>query len=255
LIFKPNLGVNQGRKVTGLNVFKMAAPHNKQGRKMSLLTTMIKTFSAAIMAITLSYSTLATAASMPAPAPVIQAGQLVGITNIDVAGYGLYDVTFNGQYQGNVYSQAFVQASGIAGFNLITGNGMFQGSVFDLMPQLTRGCGATATVLCDWVIVFDEQPNPFSGLANVCAGLPTSCTASSPLTPFLSVGVFNNFGGSDDSLDALSFLFGLPALDLPGLTYLDWTPSKVSEVPVPAALFMFAPALLGFLGLRRKRNT
>ena len=29
----------------------------------------------------------------------------------------------------------------------------------------------------------------------------------------------------------------------------------VSEVPVPAALFMFAPALLGFLGLRRKTKT
>ena len=28
--------------------------------------------------------------------------------------------------------------------------------------------------------------------------------------------------------------------------------SAVSAVPVPAALFMFAPALLGFLGLRRK---
>jgi hypothetical protein len=26
----------------------------------------------------------------------------------------------------------------------------------------------------------------------------------------------------------------------------------VSEVPVPAALWLFAPALMGFLGLRRK---
>lgn len=31
---------------------------------------------------------------------------------------------------------------------------------------------------------------------------------------------------------------------------------NVSEVPVPAAAFLFAPALLGFLGLRRKaKNT
>jgi len=30
--------------------------------------------------------------------------------------------------------------------------------------------------------------------------------------------------------------------------------SSVSAVPVPAALFLFAPALLGFLGLRRKAN-
>ena len=27
---------------------------------------------------------------------------------------------------------------------------------------------------------------------------------------------------------------------------------SISAVPVPAALFLFAPALLGFLGLRRK---
>lgn len=31
--------------------------------------------------------------------------------------------------------------------------------------------------------------------------------------------------------------------------------SGVSEVPVPAAVFLFAPALLGFIGLRRKNKT
>lgn len=31
--------------------------------------------------------------------------------------------------------------------------------------------------------------------------------------------------------------------------------SGISEVPVPAALWLFAPALLGFLGLRRKAKT
>jgi len=31
--------------------------------------------------------------------------------------------------------------------------------------------------------------------------------------------------------------------------------NSMSSVPVPAALFLFAPALLGFLGLRRKVNT
>ena len=43
----------------------------------------------------------------------------------------------------------------------------------------------------------------------------------------------------------LSHLNGWMNLD--NLTY-----SAVSNVPVPAALFMFAPALLGFMGLRRK---
>jgi hypothetical protein len=56
-------------------------------------------------------------------------------------------------------------------------------------------------------------------------------------------------------MDALSLVFGVPAFDLPGLTFLNWTPSQVSEVPVPAALFMLGPALLGFLGLRRKAKS
>jgi len=33
-----------------------------------------------------------------------------------------------------------------------------------------------------------------------------------------------------------------------------YTADAVSAVPVPAALFLFAPALLGFFGLRRKAN-
>jgi hypothetical protein len=221
---------------------------------MRLLAKIIKTFSAAVMAVTISYSTAVSAA--PVPGAVIEGGELVGLTNINVAGFGLYDVTFNGQYQGNVYSRAFVEAAGIAGFNLATGNGIFQGSLFDLVPQLTRGCGP-ASVLCDWMVVFDEQLG-LAGLSNVCAGLPAACNAVPSGTPaitpvpFVSGGIFKNYGGSDDNMDVLSFVFGIPAIDLPGLTYLDWTPSKVSEVPVPAALFMFAPALLGFLGLRRK---
>jgi hypothetical protein len=34
----------------------------------------------------------------------------------------------------------------------------------------------------------------------------------------------------------------------------DYAPPSVSAVPIPAAAFLFAPALLGFLGLRHKRR-
>ena len=216
---------------------------------MSLLARIIKTFSAAIMAATISYSTSVFAA--PMPGAVIEGGELVGLTNINVAGFGLYDVTFNGQYQGNAYSRAFTEAAGLAGFSLITGNGIFQGSLFDLAPQLTRGCGPVS-LFCDWMIVFDEQPIPSPLLPNVCAGLPANCQVTGALPSLVSGGIFSNYGGSNDNMDALSFVFGMPAIDLLGLTYLDFTPSKVSQVPVPAAFFLFAPALLGFLGLRRK---
>lgn len=35
--------------------------------------------------------------------------------------------------------------------------------------------------------------------------------------------------------------------------YFDVTITNVSAVPIPAAAFLFAPALLGFLGLRRRK--
>ena len=37
-----------------------------------------------------------------------------------------------------------------------------------------------------------------------------------------------------------------------GVRYMDMSYNSVSEVPIPAAAFMFAPALLGFMGLRRR---
>jgi len=111
---------------------------------------------------------------------------------------------------------------------------------------------STLTALCDWLVVFDEQPNP---LANVCAGLSAICTPITPASLVVSGGILKNFGGSDDNMDALTLVFGIPEHALPWLTFLDWTSSKVSEVPVPAVLFMFAPALLGFLGLRRKEKS
>lgn len=46
----------------------------------------------------------------------------------------------------------------------------------------------------------------------------------------------------------LAFIFQ----DLSGGGAFDLTIASISEVPVPAALLLFAPALIGFLGLRRK---
>ncbi|MAX52118.1 MAG: hypothetical protein CMH22_09050 [Methylophaga sp.] len=40
--------------------------------------------------------------------------------------------------------------------------------------------------------------------------------------------------------------------DPAGVRYMDMSYNSVSEVPIPAAAFMFAPALLGFMGLRRR---
>jgi hypothetical protein len=69
--------------------------------------------------------------------------------------------------------------------------------------------------------------------------------------------------GDGDYAIAMAFWFGaLAAGDVVsfdysyvmGETLATVTPPGTGEVPVPAALFMFAPALLGFFGLRRKVN-
>lgn len=52
------------------------------------------------------------------------------------------------------------------------------------------------------------------------------------------------------------FISDNPYTDNSGGMSLNVTPSGLGQVPLPAAAFMFAPALLGFLGLRRRaKNT
>ncbi|BDZ74627.1 hypothetical protein GCM10025856_23460 [Methylophaga marina] len=72
---------------------------------------------------------------------------------------------------------------------------------------------------------------------------------------------FGLFGGAYTTIDIIgntSFIAFLEQGKVYALDIFDASGSKleykvsVSAVPVPAALFLFAPALLGFLGLRRK---
>ena len=48
--------------------------------------------------------------------------------------------------------------------------------------------------------------------------------------------------------------FGFYNLSQQNVLYAGIEESAVPQVPLPAALFMFAPALLGFMGLRRKKK-
>ena len=66
------------------------------------------------------------------------------------------------------------------------------------------------------------------------------------------------FGGS--SVGTISAIFTSSFITLNsaslGNLVLGSAGSVVSAVPIPAAAFLFAPALLGFMGLRRKaKNT
>lgn len=54
----------------------------------------------------------------------------------------------------------------------------------------------------------------------------------------------------NDAGNANRFEYG--PTDTLGRVFLDNANASVSAVPIPAAAFLFAPALMGFLGLRRK---
>tara|TARA_R110001583_G_scaffold41891_1_gene133121 strand:- start:15106 stop:15675 length:570 start_codon:yes stop_codon:yes gene_type:complete len=69
--------------------------------------------------------------------------------------------------------------------------------------------------------------------------------------------VFSGAAGTHEIFNTGSVLGQIVKIQLNGTNYLQLAEvqvfgNNVSAVPVPAALFLFAPALLGFLGLRRK---
>ena len=77
----------------------------------------------------------------------------------------------------------------------------------------------------------------------------TCCSTSGMVTLGLALGL----GSANDISYAL---FGSTGSFSNSVFADNFTFTGANAVPVPAALFMFAPALLGFLGLRRKeKNT
>ncbi|HHA19654.1 MAG TPA: hypothetical protein ENK70_08120, partial [Methylophaga sp.] len=69
-------------------------------------------------------------------------------------------------------------------------------------------------------------------------------------------GSFDNVYGPNE-IDSLVY-WGIGNQDHFNLTFLQYEEvgNVLPEVPIPAAAFMFAPALLGFMGLRRRaKNT
>ncbi len=74
----------------------------------------------------------------------------------------------------------------------------------------------------------------------------------------VSINAATNLVGFD--LSRISLLDNVISVNWQGLSFNENTVLSLdinspSQVPVPAAAFLFAPALLGFLGLRRKAKT
>lgn len=97
--------------------------------------------------------------------------------------------------------------------------------------------------------VNDFATSPGNGIFGIAAGVPSAGVDEMGVVTqvgdlILAYGSFLNVGNTDFSQ------FGLGAQ----IATIELT--NVSAVPVPAAAFLFAPALLGFMGLRRRaKNT
>ena len=124
---------------------------------------------------------------------------------------------------------------------LAIGTGETPGTSWNSLFNLVSDVDTTVKV--EWAF----NPNDHVGLAKLGFGLASNWSATS-----LGLGFYQDVtGGFSATFNILAGV--LYAVDFTTVTSdaLSYSMS-VSDVPVPAALFLFAPALLGFLGLRRK---
>ena len=89
----------------------------------------------------------------------------------------------------------------------------------------------------------------------------TIWSTSTPVDDGTDIGSDYDAALASTKFSSLSVILGAGSYTISGLTTLSpydggAAAAQLSSVPVPAAAFMFAPALLGFMGLRRKaKNT
>jgi len=153
---------------------------------------------------------------------------LLGLNDVDVNGT-LYDVTLNETYQaGSVYGDAFALAASTSLLDLFITGGTFSGANYDTSPQLADGCSHLGS--CGWITAGTTDETNLSGRIFINEAL----------------------GGSRTDNDRLSTISSTLNFSHVAYTFATWTASDVSAVPLPAAVWLFGPALLGFMGFRRK---
>lgn len=170
---------------------------------------------------------------------VISGGQLMGATGVDVSG-ALYDVSFvDGSCAGlfggcdDYFDFAFTAQGQATLASVALWQSVFVNNAsgeFDSVPQLTNGC--------------------------------TDATYCSVYTPFLrwasdevKVVAFANFRESEDGSDAVflpsNLLRTFDAGANERVVYAVWQPSPV---PLPAAAWLFGSAILGLVGVARRKQ-
>jgi|GEM_PF-6383637 len=159
-------------------------------------------------------------------------GKLAGINGININGFGLYDVTFNDAFDyslgGNSFS--FVNAAANALYSAFNGNGVLADTIYDQSPELVEGC--EGTVSCELTTLYVHS-----------SGFDTG-----------SFYFFRNTERFESEQEVIGYGQGnlYPA---GSRTFAIWSESSLIETPIPGAAFLFAPALLGALSLRRKFKT
>jgi hypothetical protein len=191
------------------------------------------TLSSAVLVTALSFGSTAYSAT----AQVNAFGDLTGINGVDLGVYGTYDVSFGTTI--NSYDDAFAQAASGELFRLLDSNELSAGDVnpSSFIPFQSLYTFATPEV------EFDPSLGPvLVHTAYVAVNDQTATDADFDFTTQFLLGFMSN--PYEFEVDGV---FGYAT---------EWSKSAtVSAVPVPAAAFLFAPALLGFMALRRKQKS
>jgi len=176
--------------------------------------------------------------SVNAATLLMNSGELAGASGVNVNGT-LYDVSFFSGSCASVYggcdtaddftfqtvSDADAASSALLGQVLIN----IDGFAFDDSPELTLGC--TGVQQC--------QVN-------------TAYAVSGGWVDFRVA--FNKWNIANEDWDSLGSGQGVTSVDPPAdQLWAKWTVSEVQVVPVPAAAYLFGSALLGLIGIKRKK--
>jgi hypothetical protein len=127
---------------------------------------------------------------------------------------------------------------------VLSGSPRFNGGIAVLFSEDQYGVGFDGgyfnAIASTAITAFDRDGNILGSVANSVIGIEFLGLVIDGVAPVIA-GVFLDLVGSEPAGFAID-----------NLRFAQKGEVVVSNVPVPAAAFLFAPALLGFVGLRRK---
>jgi len=173
--------------------------------------------------------------SMAATAVVDTDGRLTGVSDINLGPSGFWDASFHNTWQENLYSTQFSYDATHALHNFFLSSPP---------SDVTSVNGCERAYLCRMLTPYELSHNfGFTGEY-------MRMTGWNVITEVTALGNIEVI--STPLILGLNFNLGAVGIDNDFFTYTQWSPSNVGTVPIPAAAFMFAPALLGFMGFRRR---